>query len=61
MDFCAVIVAAGAGVRAGGATAKQWRRLAGKPLVRWSVEALLAAGAQPLVVVAPPGEDEPLE
>ncbi|MGH6985928.1 MAG: bifunctional 2-C-methyl-D-erythritol 4-phosphate cytidylyltransferase/2-C-methyl-D-erythritol 2,4-cyclodiphosphate synthase [Caulobacteraceae bacterium] len=60
MDFCAVIVAAGAGVRAGGGTAKQWRPLAGKPLVRWSVEALLAAGAQPLVVVAPPGENQRL-
>ncbi|HEV2365352.1 MAG TPA: bifunctional 2-C-methyl-D-erythritol 4-phosphate cytidylyltransferase/2-C-methyl-D-erythritol 2,4-cyclodiphosphate synthase [Caulobacteraceae bacterium] len=55
MSFGAVIVAAGAGVRAGGP--KQWRLLAGKPLVRWSVEALLAAGARPLVVVIPAGEE----
>ncbi len=57
MDFCAVIVAGGAGVRAGGGEAKQWRPLAGKPVIRWSVESLLAAGAAPLVVVVPAGED----
>ncbi|HEY5288399.1 MAG TPA: NTP transferase domain-containing protein, partial [Caulobacteraceae bacterium] len=44
MDFTAVIVAAGSGARAGGA--KQWRRLAGKPIARWSLEAFLAAGAR---------------
>ena len=51
MIFDAVIVAAGSGSRAGGA--KQWRPLAGRPVVRWSAEALLAAGARRLVVVAP--------
>lgn len=54
MIFDAVIVAAGSGSRAGGA--KQWRPLAGKPVVRWSAEALRAAGARRLVVVVPPGE-----
>lgn len=54
MIFDAVIVAAGSGSRAGGA--KQWRALAGKPVVRWSAEALLAAGARRLAVVVPPGE-----
>lgn len=49
MNFSAIVVAAGSGSRAGGA--KQWRVVAGKPVVRWSVEALLAAGAAPVVVV----------
>lgn len=60
MTFSAVIVAGGAGLRAGGGLAKQWRVLAGKPLVRWSAEALLGAGAAPLVVVVPSGEEQRL-
>ncbi|MDP1736145.1 MAG: bifunctional 2-C-methyl-D-erythritol 4-phosphate cytidylyltransferase/2-C-methyl-D-erythritol 2,4-cyclodiphosphate synthase [Caulobacter sp.] len=51
MSFSAVIVAAGGGTRAGPGLAKQWRTVAGKPVLRWSVEALLAAGARQLVVV----------
>lgn len=51
--FAAVVVAAGSGSRAGGA--KQWRRLGGKPVVRWSVEALLKAGAEDVVVVVSAG------
>jgi 2-C-methyl-D-erythritol 4-phosphate cytidylyltransferase/2-C-methyl-D-erythritol 2,4-cyclodiphosphate synthase len=51
MKFSVVIVAAGGGTRAGPGLAKQWRALAGKPVLRWSVEALLAAGARDLVVV----------
>jgi 2-C-methyl-D-erythritol 4-phosphate cytidylyltransferase/2-C-methyl-D-erythritol 2,4-cyclodiphosphate synthase len=57
MTFDAVIVAAGSGQRAGAGLAKQWRRVAGKPLVRWSLEALLAAGAREVVVVIPPGDE----
>ena len=53
--FAAVVVAAGSGSRAGGA--KQWRPLGGKPVIRWSVEALLRAGAEDLVVVASPGAE----
>jgi 2-C-methyl-D-erythritol 4-phosphate cytidylyltransferase/2-C-methyl-D-erythritol 2,4-cyclodiphosphate synthase len=49
MTFASVVVAAGSGSRAGGD--KQWRTLGGKPVVRWSVEALLEAGAEPVVVV----------
>ncbi len=49
MTFASVVVAAGTGSRAGGD--KQWRMLGGKPVVRWSVEALLEAGAAPVVVV----------
>ena len=53
--FAAIVVAAGSGSRAGGA--KQWRMLGGKPVIRWSVEALLAAGAGDLVVVVSPGSE----
>jgi 2-C-methyl-D-erythritol 4-phosphate cytidylyltransferase/2-C-methyl-D-erythritol 2,4-cyclodiphosphate synthase len=51
MSFSVVIVAAGGGTRAGPGLAKQWRALAGKPVLRWSVEALLSAGARQIVVV----------
>jgi len=53
MTFAAVVVAGGAGLRVGGVTPKQWRMLAGRPLVRWSLEALLAAGAEEIVLAAP--------
>jgi len=60
MTFAAIVVAAGSGSRAGGD--KQWRMLGGKPVVRWSVEALLASGAeQVVVVVAPDTEDRAAE
>ena len=56
MTFSALIVAAGSGSRAGGD--KQWRSLGGKPVLRWSAEALLNAGAQELIVViAPDAQD----
>lgn len=51
MKFAAVIVAAGSGERAGPGQAKQWRLLAGKAVLRWSVEAMRAAGASEIVVV----------
>ncbi len=51
MSFSAVIVAAGEGLRAGPGEPKAWRALAGRPIVRWSVEGLLAAGAGEVVVV----------
>jgi 2-C-methyl-D-erythritol 4-phosphate cytidylyltransferase/2-C-methyl-D-erythritol 2,4-cyclodiphosphate synthase len=53
MPFAAVVVAGGAGLRVGGETPKQWRSIAGKPLVRWSLETLIAAGAQAVALVAP--------
>lgn len=55
MTFHAVVVAAGSGSRAGGP--KQWRELAGKPVVRWSVEALLEAGAEAIALVIPAGDE----
>lgn len=54
MIFDAVIVAAGAGSRAG--RAKQWEPLAGKAVVRWPMEALRVAGVRRLVVVAGRGD-----
>jgi 2-C-methyl-D-erythritol 4-phosphate cytidylyltransferase/2-C-methyl-D-erythritol 2,4-cyclodiphosphate synthase len=57
MRLAAIIVAAGAGVRAGDGPAKQWRTIGGKPVLRWSVEALLAAGAAPVAVVIPAGDE----
>ena len=57
MIWGAVIVAAGSGSRAGGA-AKQWRSVAGRPVARWSLETLLAAGARDVVVVVSTGAEE---
>jgi 2-C-methyl-D-erythritol 4-phosphate cytidylyltransferase/2-C-methyl-D-erythritol 2,4-cyclodiphosphate synthase len=57
MRIAAIIVAAGSGARAGEGPAKQWRTVAGRPLLRWSAEALLAAGVSPLIVVIPAGEE----
>jgi 2-C-methyl-D-erythritol 4-phosphate cytidylyltransferase/2-C-methyl-D-erythritol 2,4-cyclodiphosphate synthase len=58
MRIAAVIVAAGSGARAGEGPAKQWRTLGGRPILRWSAQALLEAGIAPLVVVAPAAEME---
>ena len=41
MSVTALIVAAGSGQRLGGGVPKQFRPLAGKPLVRWAAEALI--------------------
>ena len=56
MDFSAIVVAAGSGSRAGAGVSKQWRKVAGKPVARWSVEAFLAAGARTVVAVVPETE-----
>ncbi|HUP54293.1 MAG TPA: 2-C-methyl-D-erythritol 4-phosphate cytidylyltransferase, partial [Methylomirabilota bacterium] len=42
MTTTALIVAAGSGTRLGGDVPKQYRLIAGKPVLRWAVEALLA-------------------
>jgi 2-C-methyl-D-erythritol 4-phosphate cytidylyltransferase len=51
----AVIPAAGTGARLGAAIPKQYMRLGGRPMILWSVEALLAVPwiGRVLVVVAP--------
>jgi len=51
MTFSTVIVAAGSSVRAGPGVPKPWRLLAGRSILRWSVEAFVAAGARDIVVV----------
>jgi 2-C-methyl-D-erythritol 4-phosphate cytidylyltransferase/2-C-methyl-D-erythritol 2,4-cyclodiphosphate synthase len=54
----AVVVAAGAGLRAGQPLPKQFARWRGKPVVRHSAEALAAAGVAPIVVAIPDGADD---
>ncbi|WP_188644166.1 bifunctional 2-C-methyl-D-erythritol 4-phosphate cytidylyltransferase/2-C-methyl-D-erythritol 2,4-cyclodiphosphate synthase [Tsuneonella deserti] len=56
--FAAVIVAAGQGLRAGQSLPKQFAPWRGKPVVKHSAEALLAAGASPVVIVIPAGAEE---
>ena len=56
--FAAIVVAAGKGLRVGGDTPKQFRTWRGKPLIRHSVESLMAAGAEPLVVVIAAGAEK---
>ncbi len=51
----AIVVAAGSGVRLGGEVPKALRVLAGRPLVRWSVDALAAGGVTQVVVVVADG------
>ncbi|MDR3507068.1 MAG: bifunctional 2-C-methyl-D-erythritol 4-phosphate cytidylyltransferase/2-C-methyl-D-erythritol 2,4-cyclodiphosphate synthase [Caulobacteraceae bacterium] len=58
MDFSAVIVAAGSGSRSGQNRPKQWMPLSGRPVLRWSAQALLDAGARRLVVVIPVGDED---
>ena len=43
-ETVALIVAAGRGERAGGGVPKQFRVLAGKPVLRWAIEAFLGHG-----------------
>lgn len=57
-QVAAVIVAAGAGLRAGQPVPKQFAPWRGKPVVRHSAEALAAAGISPIVVAIPDGADE---
>ena len=53
----AVIVAAGKGLRAGTDVPKQYLPVAGKPMLLHSVETFLAAGADPVVIVIPAGDE----
>ncbi|WP_420175946.1 2-C-methyl-D-erythritol 4-phosphate cytidylyltransferase [Luteococcus sp. OSA5] len=47
----ALVVAAGSGSRLGGEVPKALVQIDGRPLVRWSVEAMVAGGCQRVVVV----------
>jgi 2-C-methyl-D-erythritol 4-phosphate cytidylyltransferase/2-C-methyl-D-erythritol 2,4-cyclodiphosphate synthase len=54
----AVVVAAGAGLRAGQPLPKQYTHWHGKPVVRHSVEALARFGVAPIVVVIADGAED---
>jgi len=54
----AVVVAAGQGLRAGQPLPKQFALWRGKPVLRHSVEALVAAGIAPIVIAIPPDCDD---
>jgi 2-C-methyl-D-erythritol 4-phosphate cytidylyltransferase/2-C-methyl-D-erythritol 2,4-cyclodiphosphate synthase len=56
MRFAAVVVAAGRGTRAGDGPPKQWRLLDGRPVVAHAVDAMRAAGADPVIVVIHPDD-----
>ena len=58
MRFSVILAAAGAGLRLGGNTPKQWLDLAGRPVARWSLEAFLRIGAEEVVVVVNPDGGE---
>ena len=55
--FAAIVVAAGEGLRAGQPVPKQFATWRGKPVLRHSVETLLASGAGPVVVAIPADAD----
>ena len=59
VPLTAVVLAAGQGTRMRSKTPKVLHDLCGRPLVRWPVEAALAAGAEKVVVVG--GPDRALE
>lgn len=54
----AIVVAAGSGSRLGGATPKQFQALGGKPMLLWSVEALLRCKDISAIAVVVPVEDQ---
>jgi 2-C-methyl-D-erythritol 4-phosphate cytidylyltransferase/2-C-methyl-D-erythritol 2,4-cyclodiphosphate synthase len=56
--FTVLIVAAGKGERAGNGLPKQYRKIAGKPLLRHTLEAFLATpGVRDIAVVIAPGHE----
>ena len=59
MALTALIVAAGSGERLGGGLPKQFRRLAGKTVLRWAVEPFLRHSAvRDVRVVVGPGQEQ---
>jgi len=57
----AILVAAGIGARTGFDRPKQFMSLAGKPVLRWSIEAFAAAGVAPIIVVLDPARQAEAE
>lgn len=60
-SFAAIVVAAGKGMRAGQPVPKQFAIWHGKPVLRHSVETLICAGAEPVIVVIPAGGEKATE
>ena len=59
MTVTALIVAAGKGERLGGGIPKQYRKIAGKPVLRWAAEALARhTGISGVRVVIGPGQEQ---
>lgn len=58
MNTAAIIVAAGRGERASGEIPKQFRLLQGKPAIVYSVQALVSAGVERVIVVVAPQHDD---
>ncbi|MCW2700555.1 MAG: 2-C-methyl-D-erythritol 4-phosphate cytidylyltransferase [Blastococcus sp.] len=58
MRAAGIVAAAGSGVRLGADMPKALVPLAGRPLVRWAVDTLLAGGVAEVVVTVPPGQRE---
>ena len=57
MTTVAIIVAAGKGIRAGGKIPKQWRKIAGKPVIDWSIDAFMNHKLiDHVIVVVPAGK-----
>lgn len=56
MPTAAIIVAAGRGTRAGDGPPKQWRKLGGRPVLAWTLDALRAGGLTRLVLVLHPDD-----
>jgi 2-C-methyl-D-erythritol 4-phosphate cytidylyltransferase/2-C-methyl-D-erythritol 2,4-cyclodiphosphate synthase len=54
MSVAALIVAAGRGERAGSGIPKQYMNLLGRPVLRWSIDALSRAGVDEIVVAIAP-------
>jgi len=54
----AIIVAAGAGSRLGGAQPKQFQPISGKPMLVWSVEALLRCAKIAAIAVVVPAQEQ---
>lgn len=50
MRTAILIVAAGRGTRAGGALPKQWQDIAGRPVARWTLEAMSGFGSLAMVI-----------
>ena len=50
----AIVAAGGRGERARGATFKQFHELGGRPLIVWSLDVIVEAECEPIVVVVPP-------